>query len=310
MISPTKLRVLVALARYGTLRAAADLLSYSPSSVSWQLAELEREVRIPLAVRVGRRLELTEAGQWLASEAGRILGDLDALENQLAHYREKPAGSVRLAVFPSAGHDLIVPMLATMQSTHPQIDVSVLEREPEDALADLAQNETDLAVVCEYSLVPLAIDPSLTSERILTEEVFLALTSEDPAAKTNQPIHIGSLRDHIWLAGERGGDDADLAERVCATGGYLPVVKHTISDYRMMLSMIKFGFGIGFVPQMALDQAPDGVAIRRCQGVPLSRNVMLVHRSGSQARPILSAIRETLRNAVDAAAVDVADTDN
>lgn len=180
-------------------------------------------------------------------------------------------------------------MLATMQGTHPQIDISVLEREPDDALADLVQNEADLAVVCEYSLVPLAIDPSLTSERILTEEVFLALESDDPAARTKQPIHIEALRDHIWLAGERGGDDADLAERLYATGGYLPVVKHTISDYRMMLSMIKFGFGVGFVPQMALDQAPDGVAIRRCHGVPLSRNVMLVHRSGSQGRPILSA---------------------
>ncbi len=65
-----RLRLLHEFARRGTVAAVADALSYSPSSVSVQLAELEREAGTRLLRRVGRNLELTAAG----TAAGRARG--------------------------------------------------------------------------------------------------------------------------------------------------------------------------------------------------------------------------------------------
>jgi DNA-binding transcriptional LysR family regulator len=297
MLSLAKLRVLVELERHGTLRAAAELLSYSTSAASWQLSELERDVGISLVARSGRRLVLTEAGHWLAGEAGRILGELDAIENQLAHYRGRPAGAVRLAVFPTAGHDLVVPTLTQLHETQPGIDVSVFEREPCDALTDLRGSAADLAVVCEYTLAPLAIDADLHTREVHTEEVFLALSTTDPAATTGRDVPIRDLRRQVWLAGERGGDDADLAERLCALGSYRPSVKHAVRDYRMMLAMVAAGLGVGFIPAMALDQAEEAVVFRRCRESRLWRRILVVSRVPVEASPVLAAVAETLQEA-------------
>lgn len=301
MVSPGKLRILVELARLGTLRAVADLLAYSPSSVSWQLAELEREAGVPLVTRVGRRLALTEAGTWLAQTGARILDDLDSLEHSLAHYQDDPAGPIRLAVFPTAGHDLVVPMLQDMSRRYPRIDVSVVEREPAQAVTDLATHDVDVAVACEYSLAPLRVDGSLVKSGLLTEEVFLALRSGDPLVSGNDDIPVSALEDRIWLAGEPGSDDTVLAERLCALGGYHPLIKHAILDYRLMLALVAAGFGIGFVPQMALGQAPPGVTFRRCRDARLWRHVLLVNRSGADKHPALQAIAAALRASIPGA---------
>jgi DNA-binding transcriptional LysR family regulator len=68
-----RLRLLDEFARRGTVAAVAEALSYSPSSVSVQLAELEREAGTRLLRRVGRNLELTAAGARLAEHAAQAL---------------------------------------------------------------------------------------------------------------------------------------------------------------------------------------------------------------------------------------------
>ena len=57
-----RLRLLLELSRRGTINGVAEALAYSPSSVSVQLAELEREVGVKLLRRVGRNVQLTPAG--------------------------------------------------------------------------------------------------------------------------------------------------------------------------------------------------------------------------------------------------------
>ncbi|BDZ54559.1 hypothetical protein GCM10025870_16320 [Agromyces marinus] len=59
MLDVRRLRLLVELAQRGTLTAVAEALSYSPSSVSQQLSQLEKEAGVPLLVQVGRRVQLT-----------------------------------------------------------------------------------------------------------------------------------------------------------------------------------------------------------------------------------------------------------
>ena len=71
MLEPRRLRLLRELASRGTIAATAAACGYTPSGVSQQLALLEREVRMPLLVREGRRVALTEAGRVLVDHAER-----------------------------------------------------------------------------------------------------------------------------------------------------------------------------------------------------------------------------------------------
>src|SRR5205814_2176489 len=78
MLDVTRLRVLAAVARHGSVTAAAKSLNYAQPSVSHHLARLEAETGTRLVERSGRGVKLTDAGRLLAGRAEEILGRLDA----------------------------------------------------------------------------------------------------------------------------------------------------------------------------------------------------------------------------------------
>jgi DNA-binding transcriptional LysR family regulator len=102
MLSPRRLLVLREFVAQGTIAGAAEALSFTPSAVSQQLAQLQREAGVELFRRSGRRLELTDAGRMLAERAGGVLGELEALEAGLASLAGEVRGLVRLASFQTA----------------------------------------------------------------------------------------------------------------------------------------------------------------------------------------------------------------
>src|SRR6202046_3709958 len=84
MLDVTRLRVLVAVARTGSVTAAAQPLNYARPSISHHIARLEAETGARLLQRAGRGVRLTDAGRLLAERAEEIIGRLDAAENELA----------------------------------------------------------------------------------------------------------------------------------------------------------------------------------------------------------------------------------
>src|ERR1700678_148659 len=102
MLDVTRLRVLVAVARHGSVTRAAQELNYAQPSVSHHLSRLEAETGTKLVQRAGRGIRLTDAGRLLAERGAEVIGRLDAAENELAAYAGLRTGRLRLAAFPSA----------------------------------------------------------------------------------------------------------------------------------------------------------------------------------------------------------------
>ena len=92
MLDVTRLRVLVAVARHGSVTAAARALNYAQPSISHHIARLEAETGARLLQRAGRGVRLTDAGRLLAERAEEIIGRLDAAENELAAHVGLRAG--------------------------------------------------------------------------------------------------------------------------------------------------------------------------------------------------------------------------
>ena len=158
MLDVTRLRVLVAVARYGSVTAAARALNYAQPSVSHHLARLEAETGTKLIQRAGRGIRLTDAGRLLAERAAEVIGRLDAAENELAAYTGLRAGRLRLAAFPSA-LGTIVPAAAAMLREHqPGVDLRLTEAEPPEALRMLRAGYVEVALVFRYSPDPPGAD--------------------------------------------------------------------------------------------------------------------------------------------------------
>ena len=112
--------MLVAVARHGSVTAAAHALNYAQPSVSHHLARLEAETGTKLVQRAGRGIRLTDAGRLLAERAVEVIGRLDAAENELAVFAGLRAGRLRLAAFPSALSTIVPAAAAILHERHPE----------------------------------------------------------------------------------------------------------------------------------------------------------------------------------------------
>ncbi len=84
MLNLSRLRILHELNRSGTLAEVARVLSYTPSAISQQLSQLEREAGVPLLERVGRRVRLTDDALTLVQHTEVILAQLELAEAELS----------------------------------------------------------------------------------------------------------------------------------------------------------------------------------------------------------------------------------
>src|ERR687891_1905428 len=123
MLEVTRLRVLAAVARHGSVTAAAKELHYVQSSVSHHLARLEAEVGLRLTQKVGRGIRLTPAGELLARRAAEILGRVDSAEAELAAIIGLRTARVRVAGFQSILGTAIAETAAILQSTVPNLEL-------------------------------------------------------------------------------------------------------------------------------------------------------------------------------------------
>src|SRR5690606_14605987 len=117
-----RLRLLHELALRGTISGVAAALAYSPSTVSQQLAQLEREAGVPLLEPDGRRVRLTTQGRLLAAHAARALELDEAARAELSSSSQREE-RVRIAVMPTAAEALVPPALALLADRMPGLRV-------------------------------------------------------------------------------------------------------------------------------------------------------------------------------------------
>src|SRR5215468_3357668 len=195
MLDVTRLRVLVAVARHGSVTAAARSLNYAQPSVSHHLARLEAETGARLTQRSGRGIRLTDAGRLLAGRAEEILGRLDAAERELAAHVEQRQERIRLAVFASALATIVPAALSRLAAGHPVIDLLLAEAEPPEAMRMLRAGQVDVALVSRHTQNGTPVGPAAAAEGARTRLIL-----DEQVHLVTRPRHRGTQ-----AAGQPGG---------------------------------------------------------------------------------------------------------
>src|SRR5918997_2192439 len=147
MLDVNRLRVMEAVARNGSVTAAARELNYSQPSVTHHLTRLEAETGAQLLQRVGRGIRVTPAGRLLAERAAEILGRIDAAGAELSAHVGLNAGRVRLAGFASAIGTLVPHAVATLAARHPGLEVNLVGTHPPEAIELLRTGKVEVAII-------------------------------------------------------------------------------------------------------------------------------------------------------------------
>ena len=269
MLDVTRLRVLVALARHGSVTAAAQALNYAQPSVSHHLSRLEAETGALLTQRAGRGVRLTDAGRLLAERAEEILGRLDAAENELAAHVGLRAGRVRLAAFPSALSTLVPIAAARLEAENPGLDLTLAEAEPPEALRMLRAGYVDVALVFRHYQDGATVSPpgdadEGTRSRLLLDDPIHLVTraaagpdAHSPHAADEPPLppwpDLADYAEYRWI----GGCERCRGYLVwqCELAGFSPKISFTTDDFVAVQALVAAGLGITTLPGLALRAA-------------------------------------------------------
>jgi DNA-binding transcriptional LysR family regulator len=241
MLDATRLRVIDAVARHGSVTKAAKELHYSQPSVSHHLARLETETGAQLLQRVGRGIRLTPAGQLLADRAAEIIGRIDAAGAELSAHVGLTAGRVRLAGFSSVLGSLVPRAMAAVAGRHPELRVTLVDTHPPEALDLLRAGTIDVAVIFRY-------DESEPEPR----DVRLHHLLDDPVylLSKRRVRTLAALRDTTWIAGCERCRSHLLS--LCADEGFEPRIEYTSDDMVVMQALVVAGVGVTTIPGLAL----------------------------------------------------------
>jgi DNA-binding transcriptional LysR family regulator len=296
MLDVRRLRLLRELAARGTIGAVASELDYSPSAVSQQLAQLEKEAGVPLLERVGRNVRLTAAAQTLVIHADALLARIEEAEADLQATAELITGTVRVAAIQSAGLYLLAPALRRLSNEHPALRVEVFDAEPETSMPSLALGSIDMVLADQYPFLPRAPDPRLDIEPLLEEQFHIVLPAGHPLADSDGPVPLRALKDEPWAIGKDDSAYAELTIRACrALGGFEPDVRHHSNDLLILLALVSNGLAVTLLPDLVRADREPSVAVRDVAEAPLTRTVFGAIRRGSARRPALNALRAALR---------------
>jgi DNA-binding transcriptional LysR family regulator len=268
-MDPRRLRLLLEFSRRGSMRAVADALGYTTSTVSQQLAVLAREAGATLIEPEGRRVRLTPAGRRLAEHAVTILAALEAARADLDPDTE-PAGTVRVAGFATAVRRSLVPVLGRLSSEHPAVHLQIHEHEPAEAFQLLAADEVDLALVYDYTLAPLAFDPALHVTPLWTASWELGVPAADDVggatAADDAAAVFARFAGAEWIVNSRNTADEQVVRTIASLAGFKPRITHRADSLELVQDLILAGLGVGLLP--ANDPLARGVrliALRRPQ---------------------------------------------
>jgi DNA-binding transcriptional LysR family regulator len=309
MLDIRKLRLLRELEVRGTVTGVAEALSYSPSSVSQQLAALEKESGVRLLVKVGRRVQLTPQAEILVEHTAAILDLLDKAEAALAASLTTVTGIVRVAVFQSAAHAVIPSALSILAAEFPELRVEVTEREPELGLFEVSARDFDLVIAEQYPGSTRGLRPDLDRVDLTTDPIRLATATPTPTptatatatATTKQArITATSLADAAglpWVMEPEGTAARTWAVQLCRAAGFEPDVRYETADLVAHIRLISSGNAVGLLPDLVWAGDQPSVRLIDLPGSP-QRTIFTSARRTSASTPGVVACRDALARAV------------
>jgi DNA-binding transcriptional LysR family regulator len=232
--------------RLGSIRRAAELLNVNPSTVSRQIALLERQVSSPLLERFGRGVRATEAGQLLVEYARHQRSARDDTLARLAELKTLRSGHIELALGEGFIGDLLEGPLQEFCQRFPHVSLSLEIAGTDGVTQSVIDGEAQIGLV----YVPPA-DPRLHSHAVIRQPVCAIVQSTHPLTKLGRPPTLTDLAGYP-IAELRGSYGTQKLMQVAATAeriSFNPVVR--TNSFFVLKSFVSANLGISFMPAFA-----------------------------------------------------------
>jgi DNA-binding transcriptional LysR family regulator len=280
------IRYFVIVAEEGNVTRAAERLHISQPSLSSAMRQLEAQLGVELLVRVGRRIEITPAGELLRERGRELLERADAVIDEVRDRHEAGASRLRLGVSPTARYGIAQRLLVSCTAQVPAVMLYTVENTTGALLRDVARGRLDLAITFCAPAPPPGVELVLLDD----EAAIVHLPSHHPLAARTR-LALEDLGDQTILVAATD-DSHGFTNRVLSAFTAAGITPHTLADPYpdLGLQAVRENLGIVIYPRSAFPAELPGSAF-----IPLVPPIGLPFHLAFRSLPKTAAIRSVLQ---------------
>lgn len=265
-LSMRQLRVFLSAARHGSFSKAAIELSLTAPAVSMQIKELENELGMALFTRVGRRVELSSAGEYFLVYVKRMAVNLRDAEATLSKLKGTEVGTLRIGLVSTAKY-FLPQLLKRFKEEHFGLQIKLEVRNRNQMVELLREGEIDLAIM---GRTPADMDTRIEA---FAKHPHAFIASPDHPLAGRQGISPAALNQMELIVREEGSGTRAIMERFLSERGLTPRVTMEMSSNESIKQAVMADLGISFVSlhTVGLEVATGKLVVLDIDETPISR---------------------------------------
>ncbi len=250
---------------------AAKVLHMTQPAVSLAIKELEQHYGVRLFDRMGRRLQITDAGQHFLQYAVHISDLFTDMETGLRDWDSK--GILRIGASITIGAQFLPSYVKAFSEICPEIDIRATVEQSERLEQKLLVNELDFALI-----EGIAHDPNIISEAYM-EDHLSVICAVGKGWVQGQTISKAEFQNQRFLLRERGSGTREVFEREIAQAGIHIIPTWEAMSTTALVNAVINGLGIAVLPhRMILPALRQGlISTVKVQDLNFSRNFFIIH---------------------------------
>ncbi len=290
-----QLQIFIAVAQHMHFTRAAEALYITQPSVSAAIQSLEEQYGVKLFNRVGRRIELTQAGRTLQKEAQKILAQLDLTERGLQELNDLQRGELRLGASQTIGSYWLPYFISKFKQQYPGIRVDCTLGNTQEISTGTVTGLFDLGLV--EGEVEASVAVSLDQQIVGSDRLQIVVGQSHPWFE-QAVVPVTELTTTAWVMCEAGSGTRQQFEQVLQKWAIEPVDLTVILEMKngeMVKAVVETGVGAAAISELIIVKELRLDTLRPIQVIgiikdttgddPLSRPFLLLkHRERFQTR--------------------------
>ena len=283
-----RLRAFAAFARRHSFSGAAQDLRISQPAVSKHIADIERQLGVPLVERRRRGGALTEAGEFLADYVLRAEAILAQAALGVPEFRTPGSGLLTIVAAGVSGTYLLPEVIAQFQKAHPGIRVALELGTSARAVDALRSHRAELGVVGGFIAAP-----EIDAEPLLENEIVVI----GPRQLARRRLARDELEALTWISREEGSAARALVEAAFADLGITPKRRLELPSWEAIKLMVRRGYGVAACSRFAVDEElrTGLLAVIPIRGWKVRNMMSIIRVRDAALTPAAQLFLETLR---------------
>lgn len=293
-ITLRQLRYFIGIAQQRSFSRAAKQLGIAQPALSQNIAALEETLGAKLFERHAKGVDMSPEGQRLYDRAVQLVGQVDALRDDVHGHDALPAGPVRMIMAGAVAAVLVAPLLRELARRYPNIRLTVSDGMSFEARLHVEAGHAELA------LMPSTPEMTGMEAMPVFEEHFMLYGAPEAMQGQPAPLPFAALAALPLAAPDRAHDLRKIIERAALAIDQPLDVRYELNSPAMLVSVVREGLAYAVLPPSSCTDAVAAQAIvgHPISGASLHRVQAIVWPQTRPLSPAASAVRDLLADVV------------